>query len=433
MQYRTITLLAKLAFIVAIPLSAQSSSRNEHWVATWSAPVWLAQIPQPNFAPPRVQAGTPPATPPSAPPRFRPVGPILNNVSNQTIRMVGRLSMGGSTFRLRLTNSFGAQPVTINAVHAALRTKDASIDLSSDRTVTFGGKPSVTIGPGVELFSDSFNLAAPSLSHFAVTIYVQSDSGPTTHTALASHPIAYVAPTPGDFTMAKDVEGATLSSGYYWLSGIDVLAPNDSVTVVAMGDSITDATGSPFEDKDWPSLLAERLLDDKKTEHFSVANVGISGNRVLKDGAGTSGLSRFERDVIAQPNVHWLLLLEGINDIGSGTVSDPSELTHAYSQLIEKAHNHGIRVVGCTLLPFEGAFYYSEEREKIREGVNHWIRTSGAFDAVVDLEAAVKDPADPKEMREDMHRNDHLHPSPKGYAAMANAFDLSIFQRTSTE
>ena len=145
MQYRTITLLAKLAFIVAIPLSAQSSSRNEHWVATWSAPVWLAQIPQPNFAPPRVQAGTPPATPPSAPPRFRPVGPILNNVSNQTIRMVGRLSMGGSTFRLRLTNSFGARPVTINAVHAALRTKDASIDLSSDRTVTFGGKPSVTI------------------------------------------------------------------------------------------------------------------------------------------------------------------------------------------------------------------------------------------------------------------------------------------------
>jgi lysophospholipase L1-like esterase len=444
----------------ALGLHAQSNSQKEHWVASWSAPVWVAQLPQPNFAPRPGQPGAPQAGAPGQPPansnaapsspnsaaapssaeaaaprppalpaamlRYRPVGPILNSVSNQTIRMIGRLSMGGSTFRIRLTNSFGAQPVTITAVHAALRTKDAAIDPATDKTLTFSGKSSVTLGPGVELFSDPFNLNAPNLSHFAVTIYVQGDSGPTSHTALASHNITYVAPTPGDFTAAKDIEGATLSAGYYWLSGIDVVAPKKTTTIVALGDSITDATGSPFEDKDWPSLLAERLLQNKKTSNFSVANVGISGNRVLRDGAGTSALSRFEKNVLAQPNVRWVVLLEGINDIGGGN-TDADQLIQAYQQIIEKAHAHQIGIIGCTVLPFKGAFYYSDEKDKVRQAVNNWIRTSGVFDAVVDFEGAVKDPADPQKMREDLQRGDYLHPNAAGYAAMSQAVDLSVF------
>ena len=351
---------------------------------------------------------------------------MLNTVSNQTIRMIGRLSKGGSTFRVRLANAFGAQLVTIAAVHAALRTTGAAIDPASDRPVTFGGKASVTVAPGVEAISDPVQLNAANFAHFAVTIYVPSDSGPTTHTGLASHPITYIAATPGDFTSSSDLTGATLSAGYYWLSGIDVVAPKEAATVVALGDSITDATGSPFEDQDWPSLLASRLAGDKRTRNFSIANVGISGNRVLADGAGTSALSRFEKDVLGQPNVRWVVLLEGINDIGGGTAT-ADQLIQGYQQMIAKAHAHQAGVIGCTVLPFKGAFYYSDEKEKVREAVNQWIRTSGAFDAVVDFEAAVKDPADPLKIREDMHRGDYLHPNPAGYAAMANAFDVSVF------
>jgi lysophospholipase L1-like esterase len=335
--------------------------------------------------------------------------------------------MGGATFRIRLTNAFGARPVTISAAHAALRAKDAAIVPHSDRAVTFGGKASITIPPGVELMSDPFNLNAPNLAHFAVTLYVEADSGPTTHTALAFHAITYIAATPGDSAAAKDLDGATLSSGYYWLSGIDVLTHDkNAATVVVMGDSIADASGSADEDQDWPSLLAARFLQDRRTRKLAIANVGISGNRVLKDGAGTSGLSRFERNVLAQPNVRWLVLLEGINDIGSGT-TDADQLIQAYQQIIEKARAHQIGVIGCTLLPFKGAFYFSEEGEKVRQAVNTWVRTSGEFDAVADFDAAVRDPADPQKMREDMHRGDYLHPNIAGYEAISRVFDLSMF------
>ena len=455
LQGKLLILVAALLFSV-FAASAQSASRNAHWVASWSAPLWLVPTPQapegagragaPPAAPPPQASGNGSANPsgtnspaqngaaaPAAPPTpasnrptYRPVGPILPSVSNQTIRMVGRLSMGGSTFRIRLANAFSAPPVTITEVHAALRVKDAAIDPASDRTITFGKKTSVTLQPGVELMSDPFNLDAASLAHFAVTLYIESDSGPTSHTALASHVITYLAATPGNFIAAKDLDAPKLSAGYYWLSGIDVLAPANAATVVAMGDSITDATGSPFEDQDWPSQLAARFSADKRTRDFSVVNVGISGNRVLRDGNGTSGLSRFDRNVLSQPNVRWLVLLEGINDIGSGTAT-ADDLISAYQQIIEKAHEHQVGVVGCTILPFKGAFYYSDQKEKVREAVNSWIRSSGAFDAVVDFEAAVRDPADPLRIREDMHRGDYLHPNPVGYEAMSKAFDLSVF------
>jgi lysophospholipase L1-like esterase len=360
-----------------------------------------------------------------------PKGTILTSVSNQTLRMVGRVSLGGHKFRVRLSNAFGTQPVTIAAAHAALRKDEAAIDPKTDRPILFAGKPSVTVPPGVQIVSDAFDLDAPNLSRFAVSLFVERDSGTPTNSVSAAHTVTYVAPAPGNFIAAEDLKDAAVSPGYYWLAGIDVLAPADAGTIVALGDSLTDESGQPYEAQDWPSLLAARLLQDKRTRNLAVVNVGISGNRVLADGMGVSALARFERDVLAQPNVRWVILFEGINDIGMDSVTNASEITDGYRQLIAKAHDRGIRVIGCTQYPWQGAFAYRENREKIRVELNNWIRTSGAFDAVVDLEPALRDPANPMQIREDAHRGDHLHPSAIGYQLIAKAFNLALFQEPS--
>ena len=213
---------------------------------------------------------------------------------------------------------------------------------------------------------------------------------------------------------------------------MDVVAPADTRLVVAYGDSITDgATSTPDTDSSWPSQLAQRLLGNKATAGVAVVNEGISGNRVLSDGAGVSALARFDRDVLAQPGVQWLVLMEGINDIGRQTPAEPvsaADLIAAHKQIIERAHMRGIKVIGATLTPFEGAAYYSEDRETIREALNDWIRTGKAYDAVIDFDAATRDPEHPKQIRPGFNIRDHLHPNDAGYKAMAEAFDLSIFK-----
>jgi len=345
--------------------------------------------------------------------------------------MTGRISMGGSKFRVRVANAYGAHPVTITAAHLALRTEGSAIDPRTDRKISFGGKPSVTMAPGAQLISDPIELTAPNFSHFAVSLYIEHDSGAPTTTFQALHPVSYVASSPGDFTTAADLPAPTPTPGYYWLNGIDVFASPDTATVVALGDSITDESGCPYEDNDWPSVLADRLAKDKRTRNLAVVNVGISGNRVLGDGMGVSGLARFERDVLAQPGVRWVILLEGINDIGFGTALTPDEIIDGYQQIISKAHSHGIGIIGCALLPFKGSPAFTEAREKIRTDVNQWIRTSGAFDVVVELPSAIQDPADPQQVKETLHRGDHIHPNADGYRALGSFFDLSIFQARS--
>jgi lysophospholipase L1-like esterase len=226
--------------------------------------------------------------------------------------------------------------------------------------------------------------------------------------------------------------GATTQS-YYWLAGIDVMAPADASLIVAFGDSITDgARSTPETNHAWPTLLAARLAARKDTAHFAVANMGIGGNRLLRDVTGASALARFDRDVIGQSGVKWLVVLEGINDIGRGATVPAEavtadELIGVHKQIIERAHTHGIKVIGATLTPYEGASYSREEGEAIRQAVNQWIRTSGAYDAVVDFEAATRDPASPKKIRADFDPGDHLHPNDAGYQAMADTFDLGIF------
>jgi lysophospholipase L1-like esterase len=216
------------------------------------------------------------------------------------------------------------------------------------------------------------------------------------------------------------------------------MAPADAAAIVAFGDSITDgATSTNDADRSWPSILAARILDAAGAPKLAVLNEGISGNRILTDGAGVNALARFDRDVLGQAGVKFLMIMEGINDIGqtTGTRGNappqnpvaPDDLIGPIKQMIERAHTHGIKVIGCTLTPYEGAAYYSEKGEEVRQAVNRWIRTGGAFDAVVDFEAATKDSANPKTFKPAFNNGDHLHPNDAGYKAMADSIDLKIF------
>jgi lysophospholipase L1-like esterase len=348
--------------------------------------------------------------------------------------MIVRSSIGGRRVVVHLSNAYGSGPLRIGAAHIALREKDSAIVAGSDRVLTFGGNPSFTIPVGAEIASDPVDLDLPKLRDIAVSVYIPGEeSSPTNH--LTGLHTTYISKE-GDFSGAPAIADATTRQSWYWVSEIDVLADRDARLIVAFGDSITDgATSTPDTDRSWPSLLAQRLAANKATADLAVVNEGISGNRLLADGAGVSALARFDRDVLSQPGVKWIIVLEGINDIGIGALAGPQaavtaeDLIGAHKQLIERAHLHGIKVVGATLTPYEGAAYYSEGGEAIRQAVNQWIRTSGAFDAVIDFDQVVRDPGNPKQIRADYNIRDHLHPNDVGYQAMADAVDLSLFAK----
>jgi lysophospholipase L1-like esterase len=386
-----------------------------------------AVVPPPTSAP-----TTPPATVPA--PAIAPLPP-LQTLNNQTVRMMLRTSIGGKRVRVKLANAFNGTAVDIGAAHVALRDKDSSIVTASDRALTFGGQHSFRISPGAVVVSDPVELTVPPLTDLAVSLYFPGDTGsPTTH-ATGLRP-TYIS-TEGDFTAKPDIPGATIRMSYYWLSSVEVDAPPNTPLIVAFGDSITDgARSTPDTHNTWPAILATRLAADKTTRHIAIVNQGIGGNRVLTDGAGLAGVSalaRLDRDVVSQPGVKWLMLLEGINDIGGGTApTSPTPVTAesliwGLQQIINRARAHGIKVIGCTILPYEGAGYFRENGETIRQAVNTWIRTSGAYDAVVDFDAATRDPANPRRLRPEFDPGDHLHPNDAGYRAMAEAVDLRIF------
>jgi lysophospholipase L1-like esterase len=400
---------AVLLVLVFTCIQAQQKGR-EHWVATWTTAETLVR---------------PPAAPSAAAP---PAG--ARGFKNQTVRMIVRTSIGGRRLRVNLSNAFGSDPLVVGAAHIAIHSKESEIVAASDRALAFNGKPGCTIGPGMVILSDPVDLNVAPVSDLAVSLYFPGETGPPTSHGTGLH-TAYI--KEGDVAGQAVMAGAATRQSYYWLDGIDVMAPAAASLIVAFGDSITDgARSTPETNHSWPALLAARLAAQKATANIAVGNMGIGGNRVLRDVTGASALARFDRDVLSQSGVKWVMVLEGINDIGHGATA-PAEMVTAddliagYKQLIERAHTHGIKAIGCTLTPFEGANYSREEGEAVRDAVNAWIRTSGAYDAVVDFEAATRDPNNPKRFLPGFDPGDHLHPNDAGYQAMANAVDLSIF------
>ena len=406
----------------------------EHWVATWGR---AQQLLRGEGMPGGGRAAQPPATPPIPPPAARagsgrrfPAPPVPQALNNQTIRMVARVSLGGRRVRVRLSSAFNTNTVKIGAAHIALRSKDSGIAAGTDRVLTFGGKPTATLYAGGVLIGDPVSLDLPPLSDVAVSLYFPGDTGfPTVH-YFGLHD-TYISKE-GDFTAQPAIPDATTTQSYYWLAGIDVVAPADAATLVTFGDSITDGDQStPDTNGMWPAVLAARLQANKATAHIGVVNAGISGNQVLGDGG--SGVVRLAHDALSHPGVKWIMLLEGINDISRGSRESPGrplitadDLIAGYQQIIEMARLHGVQVIGCTITPYGGR---SEYGESVRVAVNQWIRTSGAFYAVVDFDAATRSPDEPKRFRPEIDSPDGTHPANPGYKMMADSVDLSIFSK----
>jgi lysophospholipase L1-like esterase len=349
--------------------------------------------------------------------------------------MIVRSSIGGSRVRVELSNAYGTAALQVGAAHVALRGKESGIVAGSDRPLTFGGKPSISIPPGALAVSDPVNLAVPKLGDMAVSVFFPSDTGSFTMHSTGLH-TTYI--RSGNATDAASFSDAMTTRSWYFLSGVDVEAPAATGVIVAFGDSITDgATSTNDADASWPSRLAARLQANPATANLAIVNQGISGNRVLREGTATNALARFDRDVLSQAGVKWVMFLEGINDIGNGVgpaaapenAVTAEDLIQGVKQLVDRAHMRGIKVIGCTLTPYQGARYYSDKGEEIRTAYNQWIRTGGAFDGVADFDKATQDPANPKQIRTDYNIMDHLHPNDAGYKAMADAVDLSIFTR----
>ncbi len=353
--------------------------------------------------------------------------------SNQTIRQIVRISLGGARFRVRLTNEYGTQPVEIGAAHIAISAGDAAIQAGTDRVLTFSGAPSITIPPSAAVLSDPVDLKAASVASLAISIYLPQTTGPATW-HVEGKQTAYI--VLGDATGAADVvASATTSASRFFLSGVEVAGSEQKSSIVTFGDSITDGTNSTLDaNHRWPDRLAERLASTHD-EDAGVVNEGISGNRILHDIIGPNALSRFDRDVLATPGVRFMTVLLGINDIGFGGFFTTQAVTAddiiaGYRQMIARAHSRGIRIYGATLTPFKGvgAPYYSDAHDVERQAVNAWIRTSGEFDTVIDFDAVVRDPANPLQILPAFDSGDHLHPNDAGYKAMADSIDLRLFK-----
>jgi lysophospholipase L1-like esterase len=410
-----------LAALCAASTAWAQNGNSEHWVATWGA---SPQAPRALPArPPQAQANGAAAQAPAIQP--------LAGLNHQTVRMIVRTSIGGRRLRVEFSNAYGTAALMIGAAHVALRAKDSEIVPASDRALAFGGRPACAIPPGALMISDPVDLEVPALSDLAISMYVPSETGPPTmhgtglHTTYISHD--------GNLTAERSIPDAVTSQSWYWISGVHVTAPADAAALVTFGDSITDgATSTPDTNRSWPSYLAARLAANPATANIAVVNEGISGNRVLRDGAGVNALARFDRDALAVPGVKWVSIMESINDIGIGSRT-PAEAVTAddliagLRQMVDRAHMHGIKVIGATLTPYEGAAYASETGEVIRMAVNQWIRTSGAFDAVFDFDQVEQDADHPKQFRAGFNTTDHLHPNDIGYKAMADSIDLGLF------
>ncbi|TSH90786.1 SGNH/GDSL hydrolase family protein [Verticiella sediminum] len=400
--------------MLAAPAPAAEPSPPVAWVATWGAspqPVWHDDFLFPTNIP--------------------------TVLSEQTIRQVARVSVGGERLRIVLSNAHGDRPITLGKATVARSRGNSALEADSLRTVTFGGRQAATILPGASLLSDPVTLPIPALAQVAVSLYLP-DATPMRTFHWDGRQTGWI--VPGDQTMAPAIEAADAATqsttARLLLTGIQVQTAQAPRAVVVLGDSITDgATASLDQDSRWPDFLAARLAP----HGVALVNAGISGARLLSDGMGANALARLDRDVLAQPGVHSVIVMLGINDIAwPGTAFAPDSprptleaLTAGYRQLTEQARARGLRVIGATLTPFEAALpdtpldnYYHADKDALRRQVNDWIRRSGVFDAVLDFDAALRDPGHPARMASRFDSGDHLHPGDEGNRAMAEAVDL---------
>jgi len=417
------------------------TAATEHWVGTWATsefargqtpPLPAGPQPAPFMA---SECPTPPA--PAVPPvrpapgqTFAP--PPYIQFTNQTLRQIVHTSIGGSKVRVVLTNAYGTGPLTIGAAQLAVRDTDASIQAASSRPLTFSGRPTVTIPPGAVAYSDSVSIAVPEMGDLAIDVYLPGTTNTTSPLSVhtAAFQTNYVSETGNHVGKSPFPSVATISS-WFFLSRVDVVAPESVGGLVAFGDSITDGARSTTNANNrWPDVLMRRLAATPGAPKLGIMNAGIGGNRVLAENAGASALSRLDLHALSYPGVTHLIVLEGINDIGharQNPTPTAEDLIAGHKQLIERAHARGIKIFGATVTPFYGAGYYSEQGEAKRQALNEWIRTSKAYDAVVDFDKATRDPNNPKMFLPAYDSCDHLHPNDAGYKAMADAIDLNLF------
>ncbi len=402
-KYRTLPLLS-LLLLAAISLTANAAPPS-HWVGTWAA----SPVPAANAGP--------------------------YGATDSTYREIVHVSLGGSRLRVILTNEFGTEPLTIGAAHVALSSGGGAIDSSASAPLTFGGKASITIPAGALAISDPADLKLPTFANLAVSLFIRAQT--IEHVSLHTFADQTSYQAPGNAVSAATLTKPAEITNWPFLKGVDVFADGDAASIVAFGDSITDGALSTLNaNARWPNILATRLQADPKTAHLGVLNQGIGGNRILHDGSGPSALARFDRDVLAQAGVKYLVILEGINDIGHA--ADPGvpydfitadDLIQAYGQMIARAHTHGIKVFGATLTPYVGAKYASPKGEAIRAALNQWIRTTKDLDGVIDFEKVTRDSSNPPVYAPVVDSPDHLHPRDAGYKLMGESIDLSLFTK----
>jgi lysophospholipase L1-like esterase len=404
-------LFSSLVLLSCAGASAQTQSASI-WVASWGT---SQQIPEPQNALP------------------------VDDLSDATVRQLFHLSVGGTAVRVHLSNAFGTEALHIASAHIARPVSAASsaIDPTSDQPLTFAGKAEAVIPPGAELVSDPVEYSVPPLSDLAVSFYLQSPPARETGHPGSRATSYYVH---GDWVSAANLVEPKHVDHWYQVSEIDIQAPAGAGAVVALGDSITDGHGATTNGNDrWTDVLAARLQGAAASRNVGVSNQGIGGNHLLTDGLGPNALARFDRDVLAPTAVRWIIVFEGVNDLG-GLARDGEvpaaqhaalveRVIAAYQQIVARARAHGLRVLGATITPYVGSAYYHPGplSEADRQAVNRWIRASGNFDAVIDFDSVVRDPQHPDQLLPAYDCGDHLHPSPAGYKVMGEAIPLSLF------
>jgi lysophospholipase L1-like esterase len=426
------SLLAAVAFtaIVAAPVTVKAMLSSEKpaspgtrgkWVHTWTA---MPQLTEPGNLPPA------------------PYTQADRVLVDSTLRQTVHVSLGGGLIRLRFSNAFGGSALPITAASIALPVDDkagvSGIRPGTTRQLTFDGRASVTVPVGAQIVSDPVAFPLAAQANLTVTMYL-AQGQPTTN--ITSHPgsrtTSYM--VPGNQVDAADLTGATTADHWYFISGVEAFEPDRAAGVVMLGDSLTDGRGSTTNQNDrWPDQLLQRLQADRRTANVAVLNQAAGGNRVLNDGLGPNALGRIDRDVLSTSGVAWLLVFEGVNDIGTADATDAAQaavtadLIGAFDQIITRAHAQAIKVYGATITPFGGNTGYDDPaglRERSRQQINTWIRTSHRFDAVVDFDKAARDPALPRQLRPAYDVGDHLHLNPTGYHALADAVPSTLFRQ----